>query len=517
MNQKQPPTVPTDLLPFFGALVVLAASGLVHGQAERAADAPESSAQLGSDEDAAARFDLASLVVPGGLTADVVAERVIATSPSLARAHAAVVIAEAGANQTTQQFLPRLDLSARYTRLSNIRQGGLGGSFSDELIADTRALIGTVTDPPAQQLFSLFLDTQLAVSNFQFPILLNQYAFRASLSYPISDLFLRVMPASRANDRLVEVEEARLADEQLQVRLQAKEAFFQLIRARGARAVAASTLVQVESQRRQVGLMVAAGTLARVDLLRLEAQMASARVGMAQADNGVRVAEFALRTLMHDADVALEVGEDVTEGLRPLAVDAEGLARLAEDRPAVKALRRAVAAEDALAASAAGGRWPSLSLQGNVDIANPNQRVFPQTDAFRSSWDVSAVLSWSPNDYLTADEQAEQARFRRTQVEADEQALVDAIRLEIQNGLAADLSAAEALRSAVVGEEAAEEAYRVRRQQLDLGAGTITDLVAAQSDLARARLQRLDAAIDRRLARARLERAVGAPLSSGSP
>lgn len=454
-------------------------------------------------------FGLASLVTPGGLTAQQVADRVEATAPSLARARAAVIIAEAGANQTFQQLIPRLDLLASYTRFSNVEQGGLGSSLDQAAIDATRALINTVNDPPARQLFGAFFDSQLAFSNFQFPILLNQYLFRATLSYPVSDLFLQVLPASRANDRLVEAEQARLDDEVLQLRLQAKEAFLQLIRARGARAVAEASLAQAEAQQRQVALMVEAGAMARVDLLRLDAQVASARVGVAQASNGVRVAEFALRTLMHDPEVQLTIGEDVTQDLSPVASDAEALAREAEGRPAVRAIRKAIVAQEELAEAAAGARWPHLSIRGNVDIANPNPRVFPQTDAFRSTWDIGAVLSWSPNDYLTADEDLQRARAQLAQAEADEQALMDAIMLEVENGLTADETAREALSAALAGEEAAEEAYRVRRQQLDVGAATVTDIVNAQTDLANARLQFLNAAVDQRLARARLERAVG--------
>ena len=76
-----------------------------------------------------------------------------------------------------------------------------------------------------------------------------------------------------------------------------------------------------------------------------------------------------------------------------------------------------------------------------------------------------------------------------------------------------DLTPEDALRRAVEKFErrfrAVEEAYRVRNAQLAAGAAVVTDVLEADLALTRARLTRLDAALDAHLAHARLLRAAG--------
>ena len=64
------------------------------------------------------------------------------------------------------------------------------------------------------------------------------------------------------------------------------------------------------------------------------------------------------------------------------------------------------------------------------------------------------------------------------------------------------------MEAAQVGIRSAEESYRVRREQFRAGAAVATDVIDAEEDLRRARLDLVNAAIDVRIARARLDRAV---------
>ena len=87
---------------------------------------------------------------------------------------------------------------------------------------------------------------------------------------------------------------------------------------------------------------------------------------------------------------------------------------------------------------------------------------------------------------------------------------MDGVRTEVAQGFETLNASREALTEAEAGLRAAEESYRVRFEQLRLGAAVTNDLIDAQVDVNRARLTVIDAAIDLRLAHARLERAIGA-------
>src|SRR5690606_4180709 len=66
--------------------------------------------------------------VPGGLTAEVVAERSLASSHTVRARLAELDAARARLDQTTAQFFPRLTLRASYTRLSPV-SAELGGAL----------------------------------------------------------------------------------------------------------------------------------------------------------------------------------------------------------------------------------------------------------------------------------------------------------------------------------------------------------------------------------------------------
>lgn len=447
-----------------------------------------------------------------GLTADEAAEAATRTAPQVERAQAALRQAQAGADRALYGFIPQLALSFRYTRLSEIQNAtfSTGPSIDPATIP---ALTGGVDDPDARFLWDTLLTAQAESANFTFPILLNQFALRASLSYPVSNALLQILPAYEGAQTNAEAAELQIAVQRRDIALQARESFYNYARARASLAVAESSLRQAESRHEQVQAFVQAGTSAAVDELRLRAQVAAARVAVARAQSGVQLSATALRTIMHTPGRApIAVGEDLLAGLPALeSQDDETLFRAAVSRrDDVRALERLIEATGHQVDAAEGSRYPSLALQANLDYQNPNNRVFPQTEEFRESWDVSAVLSWSPHDLLNGERQADEARAQQDQVRQDLRTLEDAIRLQVTEALTTYQSSVLALEAAQLGVEAAQESYRVQMERYAAGAATTSDVIDSSAEQVRAQLDLVNAAIDARVARARLDRAIGA-------
>jgi len=452
-----------------------------------------------------AGLTLSALYQEGGLTAAEVAERAGSTAPSLERARFAAQAASAGADRAWYGVLPRLELSARYTRLSDVEQPSFGGPV-DPRVDET---IDAVADPAAQGLFRGIFDS---FGNLEFPVVLNQYALRASLSYPVSDLFFTILPAYRASSDFADAQRLQVEAQEQTIRLQAREAYYSYARAQGALLVAESTVGQIEAHRQNVSALVEAGVAAPVDLMRVDAQLASARVGVARARAGVAISASAIRTLMHEEgdDPIIPLGENLLAiPAAPNGTRAELLARARERRAELRALRLVATGREHAASARQGERYPHLGVQASYDLANPNQRVFPQTEEFHGTWDVSVVLSWSPNDALTGQAGVSQAEAELAQARADIAALGDAVALEVAQAYETFEAARGALEAAQTGIQAAEESYRVRTEQMRAGTAVTSDLIDAESELTRARLQLLDAMIDVHIARARLDRAVG--------
>jgi outer membrane protein TolC len=278
--------------------------------------------------------------------------------------------------------------------------------------------------------------------------------------------------------------------------------------------VARSSQAQSEAQRRDVAELVGAGTLARVEAMRADAQVAAATVAVARAEGAVAVARTALRTLLHrpgDQDIA--VTERFGEPLPALAESKdELLTRALQARKEVAALRTIIKSHELRAQAEGGNRFPKLGVGGRFDYAKPNQEIpsFGEEWDWEDSWAVIGTLTWSPNDFAAAGARVGQAEADRAQAVADLQSLEDALRQEVAAAYEDYQAARQAMDAAMTGILAAEESYRVRREQFRAGAAVATDVIDAEAELRRARLELINAAIDVRIARARLDRAVGA-------
>ena len=253
-----------------------------------------------------------------------------------------------------------------------------------------------------------------------------------------------------------------------------------------------------------------AGSAARVDLLRVEAQEEAARVAVERAKLGLQVTTRSLQALMH-TDELPTLGEDLSGPVADIPADTEeGLKERAfRDRPDLRALRTYVKASKHELRSAIGGRLPDMLIRGSAQYSNPNLRVVPQRDRFEATWEAGAVIRWSPNDTTRAQGRAKQLQARLERAHADVISLQDRVRVEVAEGYHGMLAARSAMESARLGLSAAREGYRVTRDQLQAGVVNTTTLLQAQAELIRAQVDVVDSAIGMRVATAQLRRAIG--------
>ena len=462
---------------------------------EQEVDLPE---RLPTDtqDDAAARA-LRSLYVPDGLTPDQAVREVVATSPDMRRTEALLREAKGGALLAVSALVPRLELIARYSRLSPVETAGISAG------ADPSDLISQLEDPAAQALWT-------ALTSFQFPSLTQQIATDATLVYSFTRSLAEAMPAYRAAKKSRVAAQYRIEAEVNNVAFDGRQAYYAYARAEAALAVANFALEAAVSQRKETAALVAAGSAARVDLLRVQAQEEAARVGVEQAKLGVQVATRALQTLMH-TDALPSLGEDLSEPVTGVPTETEKTLqeRAYVHRPDLLAVRKYIEVTEHQLKSAKGGAAPDLLARGSVQYSNPNLRVVPQQARFESSWEVGAVLRWTPNDSIASTGRARQLQAALERAYADVTSLEDAIRVEVAQGYHGMHAAQSAMESARLGLEAAGEGYRVTRDQLQAGIVNTTTLLQAQSELIRAQVDVVDSAIGLRVAKATLLRAIG--------
>lgn len=175
-------------------------------------------------------------------------------------------------------------------------------------------------------------------------------------------------------------------------------------------------------------------------------------------------------------------------------------------------LRGLDAAESVARAQASVARatyLPTVGAFANATYANPNPRDFPPEAVWHATWAAGVSVTWTPTDIPGARAGASEADARGDALAAQRNALRDALAVEVaqyfQSVRAADAKVAATNKQL----ESASEAYRVTRALFANARATTSNVLDAEADLSRARFAWVNARVDARVARARLEHAAG--------
>jgi outer membrane protein TolC len=448
--------------------------------------------------------------VRGGLTSDEVARRAEATSPDVRDKALGVQAADGERQRAMWQFLPKLEGTARYTRLSPITQAPLGQLTDGTLVVSANPDEGEIqpNDPIFRQKPTLPT----------LPVILNNYSLDANLTIPLSDYALRMFHAlgvAEKSKRAAELEEKAA---RAKTTAEARIAYYQWARARGQVVVAEQGYEQAKSHFADAQHGQSVGVVSRADVLRAESQVKRSELLVTQAKNLAHLAEERIRTMMHEPPgSAHEVGEAL------FAPTAAGPQVEAVDRLQAEAFRRRLELR-ALSEAAASMRQgadlqrvaflPRLDATAGATFANPNTRYVPQQRVWAATWQAGLVLTWTPSDIPQAAAAASTSEARASQLDAKRASLEDAVRLEVLEALAAVEEAAAALESTQRALASSEESYRVRRDLYRSGRATFIELTDAETDVTRSRFDAVNAHIDARISRVRLAHAVGRDVSS---
>ncbi|MBI2375174.1 MAG: TolC family protein [Deltaproteobacteria bacterium] len=282
-------------------------------------------------------------------------------------------------------------------------------------------------------------------------------------------------------------------------------AYFGLLSARAMTEVAAKSLTQIEAQLDRAKSLEQAGVLGRVDVLRLESVRETVRQGHLAVRAGSELAARGLLLAMGSTpDGLVEPVDDF-----PATPPAFGMT--ADEARELAATRSELAAASARLEQARGGAdvakaalFPSVVAIGTYQHTEGQGPFQPKNSFFGG-----AMLTWDVFEWGKTMHQVEEASERARQAELGLAALRDQLRFDVERRLLEAKTAEETLGAAKAGLTAAEEAYRIQSVRFEQGAATTTDVIDAETDLARARSTSATARYGYYLALANAARAVG--------
>jgi outer membrane protein len=282
------------------------------------------------------------------------------------------------------------------------------------------------------------------------------------------------------------------------------------IRARAAEVVSRASVDTLAEQVADLEAQAEAGLVTPGDVQQLRARLSFAKVDNVRAAGALRVLEESLRRVLHEDRTDLRHADDLLSvAAAQLPTKDAALAEALKSRAEVRALGHVMQARQEQVAVERAGVFPRLTVDANVVHAKPNQAVFFDSQNFNTTWTLSINLLWSPNDAVRAWSAWGKADRELAGVAADLLALEDAINVEVSEALTTYDSAQRLLAAVKDGLDAAESAYEDRKSLVAAGQAPTTELVLAEQDLRNAQLQLINVHLDIRLARARLDRALG--------
>jgi len=344
--------------------------------------------------------------------------------------------------------------------------------------------------------------------------ILNSAALRLSIQQPVFTGFRIRSATEQAQALLYASLDDRDRVEQ-SVAAAIEDAYWSATGAREASAAFAEYVEQARRHLKDAENMLEQGLGTRNDVLKAKMRLSGAETRSMEAETALVAARMRLNLLIGLAwDAATDTraisgsgapGEPASDdrGVDGLLLD--GLSR----RPELAAARSRLSAGEAAIRAARAALYPSVFLTGDVSLADPNQRFFPQVAEFNATWSVGVLVAMDVGGIPAATAQAEQysARLRREQA-----ALASAADTVTQEIVSAYLSRERARQQSLDAESylaLAEDGMRTTRELYEAGVALDSDAADAEATLLAARLQLVNARIAERKASAALRYAVG--------
>jgi outer membrane protein TolC len=446
--------------------------------------------------------------VPGGLTADEVARAAVESAPSVETLRAELMSTAASVDETLSRFVPNVKGSATYSRLSpaDIDFGGGGASVGASAEGPLRVdpVTGLVVGSDGQAVG--------AVSFGPLAVPLDNFSLQASVTVPILDYVLRLLPAKRGAQAETRSAVLQRDAEKQQVELRARTAFYDWVRALAQIAVVEQTLASLRARLADAEVALRAGVATPTDVARIDESVQLAALAVLQAKSFRDLAARNLQVITGSKVAPVHLGEDILAEVAVLESvdDLDALVREAkEQRLEVAALEASDEALKQANRAVRAGYFPRLDAFFEAGYANPNQRFFPLENVWQGNWTLGVSASWQLQTFLQSRSQQKSLVAARRRLAASLEALYRGIEMEVASAYQELRRAKSAIDINTKTLQIAEAVYMQQSVLYSAGELTTTDLIAAETDRLNASLRSLNAQIDLRVARLKLLRASG--------
>jgi outer membrane protein len=401
--------------------------------------------------------------------------------PAVEAAAAAQRAATARLEQARSGYLPKLHYAESWQR-SNNPVFVFGSLLTQHRFTEQNFALGPLNRPD-------FLN------NFQSQLTVEQMLWDGGLT--------RAATRSAELGRGVTSEERRRTEMQLIAGV--VRAYFGVVVSQEGLSVAREAVRSAEADLKRAEALRAAGMATDADVLAIRVHLAAMREQEIRRSYELAVARAALNEAL---GLPLDAEHELSTPLAPAGLKesplAEHEASAEENRPESRQSRLAAELAEAQTSAARAALRPQVLFR--VSFEADRQRFLTRGGA---NWFAGAFVGWNLFNGF-----ADQARIREAsealaRARAQQRQTSAALRLEVRKAYSDLMAAEERLEVAAASVAMAEENLRIIRNRYEAGLTTVTELLRSETALLEARLRRLAAVHDQRVAAAGLELATG--------
>ena len=394
-------------------------------------------------------------------------------------------------------MLPAFKLNAGYTRLSSVNPGSIS--------IDPTKLDFTKMDPIEIKTLS---DIGQMFGGI-FPVILNNYTFKASVTQPIFTGY-----RLESNSRLMEynanaaVEDQKKDAQQLIVDIES--AYWSYYGAMEFKKSVEENINQVKGHLTDIQNFFDNGLATNNEVMKVKLQLSNLELTRLDAENAVELSLINLNTTLNiPVTTKIELSSKPELNNNDIIDLNAAIDRANTTRPEIKAMNMRIKSGEAGVKMAESSWWPQINIFGDYYYNRPNQRIMPSEDKFAPTWDLGLTIGWDLWNWNITKHQVNEAEATLEQSILGLSQMKDGITMEVSS---AYLTLRKARQKVKVTDETilqADENYRVTKDKFNGGVAINSELLDAETSLLMSRISRISAVVDYQVAKSKYEKAIG--------
>jgi len=337
----------------------------------------------------------------------------------------------------------------------------------------------------------------------------DEYSFISSVTQPIFTGFsiLRQYDIANLGLNASEIKEKLVRQD---IILEAKTAYFMLLKAQKLRKIAEQTVIQINAQKNVAESFYQVGMSPLNDLLQAQVELANAEQELIVAKNTMENAESDFNTLLRrpiNTPVAIE---DILN-YSPFEKDLDYcLAQADKNRFEIKIADLDVKIAEKELQLAKKDYYPSINLEGNYFREGTEWDVDGGEGVFDpSGWNILAVAKWNFFEWGRTSYGINEKKSRLSQAQYNKEQVLDNIQQEVKKAYLRTQEAEKAIIAVEKAIEQAKENFRINQERYKEQMATSTDVLDAQTLLSKTMTNYYNALYIYKISKAALYRAMG--------